>query len=177
LLCFPKVTHSNPKRGINPQLYTLVTRDDADIFDVVSDTPLVHLARTLGVPEGRSVVHTTRNYHDWEKSYLYHFRRLLGVTKGKFPDIKDRFLSLSEFRYGAMWKDIHTVLYFQFDSLREAYDYHHDWVRSLANKGTPVLELPLELPNEVKAKLITRFIGQSDTMVPYPESNKANRLG
>ena len=75
-------------------------------------------------------------------------------------------------RFNSVWVDIQHELYFRFRSLREAYDYHHDWVRSLAKDGVSFLEVPLEAPDEMKAEMISRFMGLPDRVMVYPQSNK-----
>jgi tetratricopeptide (TPR) repeat protein len=160
----------------NPYLHSLITREDADLFDMVSDTSVVHLARSSSFPEGRSIIHTTRRFDDWSRSYLYHFGRVLGLPKATFEDLKGRFMRNDMVRFGSTWIDIHSELYFRFNSLREAYDYHHDWVRDLARTGVPFLEVPLEAPNEVKAEMISRFVGYPELIAAYPVSNQAHRI-
>jgi tetratricopeptide (TPR) repeat protein len=160
----------------NPYLHSLVTREDADVFDIVSDTSVVLLARASGVPQGRGIVHTTRRFDGWSRSYLSHFGRIFSVPNPTFEGLKDQFEQMGAFRFGQRWTDIHSGIYFQFKTLREAYDYHHDWVRDLASKGMPFLEVPLEAPNEVKAELISRFTGQTGSIASYPVSNKSSRL-
>ena len=160
----------------NPVLHFLITREDADVFDVVSDTSVVLLARTCGVPDRRAVIHTTRQFEAWSRSYLYHFGRAFGVPDAKFEEIKDQFQSKGALRFGETWSDIHSTLYFNFNSLRQAYEYQHDWVRELASKGMPFLEVPLEAPNELKAKMVSRFVGCPDKITTYPVSNEASRF-
>lgn len=156
---------------INPFLGTLIDRTDADIFDVVSDTPVVHLARQDGAPAGRLLIGTTRGFEAWARSYLAHFSENFALDAADFDTLRRVFERDEPFRFGAPWRAVHHELYFRFGSLQEAYDYHVAWTAELACQGLPFLELPIEA--EGKARLVSDFIGEPVSAGGYPHANRA----
>ncbi len=158
---------------VNPVTRALLGSEDADLFDVVSDTSIVHLARVNGVPAGRRIITTTRDFNSWSKSFYSHFGSNLFVQQpATFDTMRDLVLSGEQFRFGQQWTSIHIELYFRFRNLREAYDYHTDWTQSFANDNHPHLLLPLEMPDSEKASKLSEFAGRPKAAKVYPHANQ-----
>lgn len=157
----------------NPFLGTLLSREDCDIFDVVSDTPVTWIARNESLPRDRAAIGTRRGYDSWAKSFLGHFSRDLSAPDASFDTLRRLLEADTHFPYGTAYVDLHRDLYFRFTSLREAYEYHDAWTQSLARSGRLLLDLPLETPDPQKASLVARFLGINGTLPAYPHSNKA----
>jgi hypothetical protein len=156
----------------NPALCRLLTREDADLFDLVSDTPIAFMARRDGLPPGRPAIVTTRGFEGWERSWLGHFRRMQNCPEPSFERLRDLFRRGGPCRFGQAWRDIHEELYFRFDSLREAYDAHRDWLERLGRAGVHVAELPLEADD--KAARAAAFLAVQRADLPYPHANRAH---
>lgn len=153
---------------INPVLQTLLTPQDCDLFDVVSDTPVIYLARRDGVPAGRATIVTTRDFGPWSKSFLSHFGRLFDQRRPSFGSLRDAFAGARRFRFGPLWHDIHAQLYFSAASLQDAYDAHRDWIATLSPAP---LEIALEA--EGKGPAVSAFLGLGGRTASYPHANKA----
>jgi tetratricopeptide (TPR) repeat protein len=160
---------------INPFLGTLIDRADADVFDVVSDTPVVQLARQGGPPAGRLLIATTRGYEAWARSYLAHFSENFAIDAADFDTLRRVFDGGGPFRFGAPWRAIHQELYFRFGSLREAFEHHEAWTAGLARQGLPLLHLPIEA--EGKARLVSDFLGLGVAAGGYPHANRGRAPG
>lgn len=159
---------------VNPVLGTLLSLEDGDLFDVVSDSTITYLARLHGVPSGRKVIATTRAFEPWSRSFMRHFQLDLAAPGASFDEMKDIVSRGERMHWGGAWQDIHHELHFRFRDLAESYDYHHEWLRGLRrDRGEFFLEVPLEDSDEAKAQAIRRFLGEGTKAVTYPHSNRA----
>lgn len=158
---------------INPVTHTLLDLEDAKIFDVVSDTSITRLARIAGVPAGRKIITTMRDFPSWSESFLEHYRRVLFLQKPvTFEKLRDVLRDGRLHRFGAVWHAIVDELYLRFRDLREIYDYQYEWTKSLATETSPHLYVHLEMKDEEKAAQLSAFLGRPDVTKPYPHSNK-----
>ncbi len=159
---------------LNPILITLLDRRDGDLFDFICDSTVTALARRDGVPPGRKVIATTRNYASWSRSFMLHFQQTFGAPGISFEAMQDILYGKAMTAWGRQWHEIHHELYFRFRSLAESYDYHHEWLRTLAReRGDDYLELPIEAPNAEKVAVVRRVLGIEGGPVDYPHANRA----
>ena len=156
---------------LNPVLGTLLTAEDAEIFDVVSDTTIAALAREKGVPEGRKIILTKRDQAAWARSFLAHFQKVLNAPDATFEGMKALLETRPLLPFGDKWRDIHHELYFRFRTLEEAYGWHEQWAGGLSTASRALLALPVEMPDDEKAERLGRFLGLATGDVAYPRSN------
>ena len=161
---------------INPVLGTLITIEDGDLFDVISDTTATYLARLHGVPTGRKVIVTTRDRESWSRSFMQHFRHVLASPDASFEKLREIASDGENLGWGKTWHDIHHELHFRFRDLVESYDFHHEWLRGLRRDlGDLYLEVPLDEGAEAKAHAIQRFLGETAGRATYPHVNRSIR--
>lgn len=154
---------------------TVLDHEDAMLFDVVSDTPIVYLARTQGLPADGVAVATTRDYASWSESFSHHLGKHFATRADEqirdFARMQALFFDGKPFRYGQYWWDIHHELYYRHRSLREAYDCHHDWIATIAAQNAArCVVLPLDAPD--KAALLAPMFGPPQATVTYPHANR-----
>lgn len=158
---------------MNPVLGRLLDEEDAELFDVVSDSTVTFLARRHGIPRGRKVIATTRDYESWSRSFMQHFQYNLAAPDASFETLKDICNFRQDLSWGPVWNEIHQELHFRFRSLAESYDYHHEWLRALRrDRGELFLEVPLGRDNESNARAVQRFLGVESRQLKYPHSNR-----
>ena len=161
---------------MNPFLGSLITREDGDLFDVVSDNTATYLARMHGVPNGRKVIATTRDLASWSRSFMKHFRHVLASPDASFEKLREIASDGENLGWGKTWHDIHHELHFRFRDLVESYDFHHEWLRGLRRDlGDLYLEVPLDEGAEAKAHAIQRFLGETAGRATYPHVNRSIR--
>ena len=159
---------------LNDVTKTIISREDCQLFDSVSDTPVVHIARQHGIPDTVRVVASVRGFGPWEKSFLNHFRGYFvdspEAATPSFEAMKERFFDGTPYLYGDTWWDLHHNLYFRHNSTREAYESHADWISDLSSRlGDRCLVLPIEA--EDKAVQVSKFMGIATPAQPYPHRN------
>lgn len=156
---------------LNDILGLLLDEEDLELFDIVSDTPVVHLAMTRGIQKARPLIVTQRPYETWAPSFLGHFSRIFGEKLMTFEDLKRCFHRREAHSYGERWREIHETLYFRHRCLRDAFEAHASWIadagRSLA---TPIVTLRLDAPD--KAEVVSAFLGPGTPVQPYPHTNR-----
>ena len=157
----------------NPITYTLLDPSEVGLFDILCDSSVVHMARRDGLPPGVKTILTTREFDGWAKSFNAHFGRNIGAPGASFDELKRLIDSDTLFNYGRLWSDIQIELYFRFRDLREAYDYHTGWVEDQMRAGVPLALVPLEKPDEIKARTVAGFLGIEGPIPRYPHSNRA----
>ena len=159
---------------LNDVTKTIISREDSMLFDSVSDTPVVHIARRDGIPDNVQVVASIRGFGAWEKSFLNHFRGYFvespDAATPTFDAMKEKFFDGTPYMYGQTWWDLHHDLYFRHGSAREAFDSHTDWINDLsARLGDRCLVLPIEAAD--KAVKVSRFMGADTPVLDYPHRN------
>jgi len=155
---------------VNPLTGGLLDTDDADLFDMVSDSSVVYFAMRDGVDPGRKLIVTTRNFDDWENSFLVHFKREFGGEAETYAKIREIFYDEKLFAHGRGWFDIHYEIYFKHETARAAYDCHFDWINTLERRmDVPILRLPLE--SEAKADMVSGYLGSRFPVLEYPTKN------
>ena len=159
---------------MNPVLGTLLKLEDGDLFDVVSDNTATYLARLHGVPHGRKVIATTRDFASWSRSFMYHFQLVLAAPGASFDRLREIASDGHNLSWGLVWHDIHHELHFRFRDLAESYDYHHEWLLGLRReRGDLFLEVPLSKSTDANAQAIQRFMGGNTKVATYPHTNRA----
>jgi hypothetical protein len=154
---------------MNPIAFRLIDRADTRIFDVVSDTSAVHLARLHAMPPTARIIFQTRDFKSWRASFLRHFNGLFGMENADFGAMKALFHSGAAFGWGKQWFDIHEEIYFRFDTLRQAYDAHGRWVAQLVGER-PDGVLTLDLDDADKGGKVARFLDIAPGL-PFPRAN------
>lgn len=159
---------------LNDVTKTIISREDCLLFDSVSDTPVVHIARQDGIPDTVQVVASVRGFGAWEKSFLNHFRGYFvdsaEAATPSFEAMKEKFFDGTPFLYGDTWWDLHHNLYFRHNSTREAFESHADWISDLSLRmGDRCLVLPIEA--EDKAAQVAKFMGLAPSSKAYPHRN------
>ncbi len=149
-------SHLMSAHWVSSSSQNLIDIIDTQIYDAVSDTSAVYLARKFGIDEGSTVIATTRSFDSWECSFIQHFKRDLDTQTANFEDMKSIFYSGEQFSYGGRWFDIHHELYFRFATLREAYHEHQDWLKSLAEENRLLF---VDLDDNEKGLKMSRFLG------------------
>ncbi len=157
---------------MNPVLGNLITPEDGDLFDVVSDSTVTYLARVQGIPKDRKVVATTRDVASWSRSFMQHFRLALASPGASFEKMREIANDWENLGRGKAWHDIHHELHFRFRTLVESYDFHHEWLAGLRReRGDLFLEVPVEESAEAKAQAVRRFLGETERRAAYPHAN------
>ena len=155
----------------NPLLGRPLDAIDLELFDAVSDTPVVAAARREGVPDGRLVIATTRDFTGWQRSA---FDLLTGVTGTRIADeaAARRWFErcLASAPHHPMTQALEETV-FGFPTLRAAHDAHADWLAALAARHPRMLLLPLDAPD--KARRVSAFLGEDVPVLPYPHSNRS----
>ena len=159
---------------LNDVTKTIISRDDCMLFDSVSDTPVVHIARQDGIPDNVQVVASMRGFGTWEKSFLNHFHGYFvdspNAKTPSFEEMQEKFFDGTPYMYGATWWTLHHDLYFRHGSAREAFDSHADWIADLSTRmGDRCLVLPIEAGD--KATMVSQFMGVDTPVLDYPHRN------
>ncbi len=154
----------------NPLTGHILEDDDPDLFDSVNDVPVTMLAMKNGVDPERRVIVTTREFESWERSIMAHFAQYFDRRNPSFERYKEEFYRGEQFGFGRPWYDMNHELYFRYESLREGYDRHRDWIAGLEKRMVaPMLHLPLEA--EDKAERLSRYLGAAFPIREYPRVN------
>jgi hypothetical protein len=158
----------------NPLTGHILEEDDPDLFDAVNDVPVTMLAMKNGVDPERRIIVTTREFESWERSIMAHFAQYFDRRNPSFGRYKEEFYSGEQFGFGRPWYEMNHELYFRYESLREGYDRHRDWIADLEKRMVaPMLHLPLEA--EDKAERLSRYLGNEFPVLAYPRVNVSRK--
>jgi hypothetical protein len=158
----------------NPLTGHILEEDDPNLFDAVNDVPVTMLAMKNGVDPERRIIVTTREFESWERSIMAHFAQYFDRRNPSFERYKEEFYSGEQFGFGWPWYEMNHELYFRYESLREGYDRHRDWIADLEKRMVaPMLHLPLE--SEDKAERLSRYLGAEFPILEYPRVNVSKK--
>jgi hypothetical protein len=154
---------------LNPFEHRLIDRTDARVFDAVSDTSAVHIARRHGIPTGVRIIFQSREFRTWRPSFLRHFNALFATEDADFAALKDMFHSREIFAWGEPWCEIHEDLYFRHNTLKQAFEAHRDWIVGVAVNSEGRF-LTLELEEQKKSEKLAQFLG-IEPGIQFPRLN------
>jgi tetratricopeptide (TPR) repeat protein len=157
---------------LNGFLGTIIDARDASLFDAISDSSAVHIARSGGLPHGSRAIATVRSFESWAPSFMLHFQRQFHSPGADFDRLR-RIVEKEDLAFGEVWKTIHRDLYFQFRDLDSAFENHREWLSRLPQGNINTLSVTMDQDDAEKARHIARFLDLRGPSGDFARRNRA----
>jgi hypothetical protein len=154
----------------NPLTCELVSNEDAQLFDALTDKPVcLDFEKYYYQFPASKFVYTVRPLDSWIRSVNGHWKKVLNISE--FGEFKRQADSPESFRFGREYCRIHQVLFLNYGSLSHAYEAYDQRVRRFFSDKPKNRLLVLNIFEGQGWPELCLFLGKQVPSVPFPFDN------